>query len=89
MMTQLVRMSHAGMLNSDVVVAFRDRWGSSGFRRASQTMSALLRSAEKAGIIKAAHSSGPVTGNTTIYWMTAEQIDELRNKACAKALRNA
>lgn len=75
-MSNLIRITHAAMVNSDVIVASQHNYAKAG-----RTMSGLLKAAAKAGEIRVDRSYGPVTGTSVIYYMTSKQIDELRNEA--------
>lgn len=52
---------------------------------AGRVVSGLLKSAAKAGLIERSASSGRVSGNSVYYVMTAEQREEFKNKAIARA----
>ena len=75
------RYTHSEVADLDVRRAFSS-WGSAG-----RCVQGLLNAAAKKGVIGKQQHSGRVTGITTWYIMTEDQLQAIRAEAVARAAK--
>ena len=77
--------THFAIVNSDVQLAYIERFGKSGYAKAGRVVSGLLKAAAKSGEIKVHRKYGPVTGDSVFYELTEEQLTRIRAVAIKRA----